>query len=511
MNLTLQFIIQGAVGFGIGAGTNDLAIRWVFWALLSKKKQPIADAVQKVVSEELMSPDKIASRLSAPDVAESLESSILSALDRFSRCPLPSMDDLSRQYGALRLDILQEQLASLAAGAVADRLSEAEFRTGVLRPFLEEQWNKKALCSSADLLPSQTRELLSGLPARLAETILAPEHRQRLCEVIDSGLRSWIVDYPTPASFLGQANIDELAALAGSRTALLGEELASLLATPPAQNALCEAIRSAVMTRVGSEGVVGSLINGLAETSVVETQLSKFCEGVPDVVRKQFSQKAESVRMRGLIESAVRKLAARSWSELLDLERPEVISKQISSLLASDAVRDMTRHGFATVVASVLEDLQKGRLEDAVSLVASEEDIPAYLDWLAETFQDVFCSSELHPQLEQQIQQVVHRICSRPVGSPERFLPENAKPRLAKLIAEQVTTYLNCNVDELVELTRIWDIISSSIIDYDDKKMESIVRSVANRELRWVTLLGGLIGLLAGISQGILLLILKNY
>jgi len=65
-------------------------------------------------------------------------------------------------------------------------------------------------------------------------------------------------------------------------------------------------------------------------------------------------------------------------------------------------------------------------------------------------------------------------------------------------------------VAELVEHTRIWDIISESIIVYDDKKMEAIARSVANRELRWVTILGGVIGLAVGIAQGVLLLILNR-
>jgi len=40
--------------------------------------------------------------------------------------------------------------------------------------------------------------------------------------------------------------------------------------------------------------------------------------------------------------------------------------------------------------------------------------------------------------------------------------------------------------------------------------MEAIARSVANRELRWVTILGGVIGLAVGIAQGVLLLILNR-
>lgn len=100
--------------------------------------------------------------------------------------------------------------------------------------------------------------------------------------------------------------------------------------------------------------------------------------------------------------------------------------------------------------------------------------------------------------------------CAPARSAPIDFLPEDTVPRLADLIAQQALAFARDHVAELVEHTRIWDIISESIIVYDDKKMEAIARSVANRELRWVTILGGVIGLAVGIAQGVLLLILNR-
>ena len=59
-------LIQGGVGFAIGAGTNDLAIRWIFHTVFAKKKREIAQAVQRVVSSELMTPEKVAAYARSP-------------------------------------------------------------------------------------------------------------------------------------------------------------------------------------------------------------------------------------------------------------------------------------------------------------------------------------------------------------------------------------------------------------------------------------------------------------
>jgi hypothetical protein len=509
--MLFQVAIQGAVGFAIGAGTNELAIRWVFWALFAKKKKAIAEAVQKVVSGELMSPDKIARRLNSPKVAESLHAALLSVVAEAAARPWPSLDALASGYAGLRLDALQTQLASLASGAIASRLAEPSFREEVLRPFLAEQWAHLAEKRPVDLLPAPTRDLLAGLPERLADAVLAPEHRGRLCAVIASGLRAWMSDYPTPAAFLGPANMGEVAALAGSRSRLLGEELAGLLATPPAQDALRGAIRGAIQARLSEQGSIGLLLSGLSGAAVVETQITKFCETLPATVRSQFAEDGAAERMRGLVETAVRKLLGRMWSELIDTgAADDGIERHVRALLESDAVRDMTRHGFASVTASVLDSLERGTLADASGLLVPVGDVSACLDWVAEALHSALRSQDVCPQIERQTEGAVRRLCARPIGPPDSFLPEGAKPRLAGLLADQILAFANANMAELVERTRIWDVISESIVVYDEKKMEQITRSVANRELRWVTILGGVIGLIVGIVQSVLLCFLDR-
>lgn len=89
MTFLTQTLVQGAVGFAVGAGTNDLAIRWIFRTVY-RKKHVIGRGIQEIISTELMSPDRIISRLSTPDVRETLERNIREAIDQHCLTDYPS-------------------------------------------------------------------------------------------------------------------------------------------------------------------------------------------------------------------------------------------------------------------------------------------------------------------------------------------------------------------------------------------------------------------------------------
>lgn len=477
---------------------------------MSKKKHEIADAVQKVVSSELMSADKIAARLAAPEIAASLRQTAQAALEQAVERPWPSLEDLAREYAGLPLDAIQTQLAGLVAKVVADRLASPAFRVEVLRPFLKERWQALSGLCPADLLPDATRDLLSDLPDRLAESLLAPAQREQLCKALADGLRAWMKEYPTPASFLGPSTLNELTALVAARTPLLGEELASLIATAPAQETLRAALRDAVQTRLASQGALGSLLSGLSGASVVETQLARFCETLPNTLRARFASETDLHRMRGLVETAVRKLLAHTWNDLLDASTPGVIERHVRALLGAEALRDIVRQGFSRISSAVLENLQRDTLADAARLITSDGDVTAHLNWLSETLHAALLASDIRPRLEQQAFLAMRRLFASPIRPVKDLLPADVMPRISELIADQAIVFARDNVADLVDRTRIWDIISDSIIVYDDKKMEAIARSVASRELRWVTILGGVIGFVIGIAQGALLLFLHR-
>ncbi|MBS4536284.1 DUF445 family protein [Clostridium sp. D2Q-14] len=59
-------------------------------------------------------------------------------------------------------------------------------------------------------------------------------------------------------------------------------------------------------------------------------------------------------------------------------------------------------------------------------------------------------------------------------------------------------------IDNAVEKVKISEIVEDKINTYDIKKIEEIIISVAKKELKHIEILGGILGLLIGLIQGLL-------
>lgn len=59
-------------------------------------------------------------------------------------------------------------------------------------------------------------------------------------------------------------------------------------------------------------------------------------------------------------------------------------------------------------------------------------------------------------------------------------------------------------IDKAVEKVKISQIVEDKINTYDMKKIEEIIISIAKKELRHIEVLGGILGLLIGLIQGLL-------
>ena len=183
--------------------------------------------------------------------------------------------------------------------------------------------------------------------------------------------------------------------------------------------------------------ILGSLLSGLSGTAVVDHQLGRFCESIPDSLRARYASADDRARMRGLVETALRSLLARSWHDLLDTRTPGVMERHVHALLNAEALRDIVRQGLARVASSVIETLQRGTLADAAGMMTAGGDVTAYLDWLAHTLHAALLAADIRPRLETQAFEAVRRLCASPVRPPINFLPEDTVPRLADLIAQQ--------------------------------------------------------------------------
>lgn len=404
MNPLVLACIEGAVGFAIGAGTNDLAIRWIFHTVFAKKKRAIAEAVQRVISNELMTPEKVAQRLTEPSAQSALKSSFADYIDEFCARDLPAFDQLPEISAALPL---------------------------------------------AD-------EALEAFGEAFAEVLLVGEGRRRFGETIASGLAEMIMAFPTPMAVAGPKNAAAFAQMVAARSDFLVEEFARLLAMPDAQTLLLDALVKAVKRRLSAYGVLGAFITTAVGFGPVEDRLAGFCRTVPESLREQFADEAERRRLEKAAEEALVALMRRNWTELTDFSNRAKVSRNVEALLADQASASTLSHLVACWASALL--------------------------------------------------QTVRRI---PIGRLDRFFGPELRHSLAGLCAAECGAFARERTADLMRETRIWDVVYDSIVGYDEKKMEAVTRSVANRELRGVTLWGGVIGFGVGFFGSLLVHFLR--
>ncbi len=130
MTLLAQMAIQGAVGFAIGAGTNELAIRWVFNALFTKKKRLIAENTKRLIRTELMTSEKIAAKVCSPDVKEVVERNIREKLDECGDKVRNILSCFGERFESRLPTILREEVKAISD--VAD-LFDDDFRATIAR------------------------------------------------------------------------------------------------------------------------------------------------------------------------------------------------------------------------------------------------------------------------------------------------------------------------------------------------------------------------------------------
>ncbi len=153
MTLLAQMAVQGAVGFAIGAGTNELAIRWVFNTLFTKKKELIAANTKNLIRTELMTSEKIAAKVCAPDVRAVIERNIRQKIDECGGKVCTAISRVSERLDRVLPGLVKDEAKALAevAGLFDDdlRATVARAAAGQMTAYLAE--NLPAMIEETDV------------------------------------------------------------------------------------------------------------------------------------------------------------------------------------------------------------------------------------------------------------------------------------------------------------------------------------------------------------------------
>lgn len=490
------------VGGIIGSSTNWLAILVIFRWIIPRKKGELAQAVQNVVSADLMPMERIRERLRSGRVRSVIRLNI----DHF-------LEGLFNRGDGSLAELLQEQPQALESaltrledslrGAVESRLAEADFQARVLSPFVRHQMELNLNRPLGELLPLDRDRLAQRAGDLIAGVLESLSLRRSLAEILGSAIHDYIQDRPNLGQLIPTLFHQALISEIRRQTPFLVSRFADLLREEEIQASLTEAVQTAINGQLRAEsGWGGTISRFLAANLDLEKKINPVVGRLPDALEADLSRP----RRRAVLEEALTRnvalwLGDGSGSFSLSLSPAEahgLSTELLGRLLGpetvvriSDRVRDLVREQAGQSLSLLLERLPFRPDQDRT------------IDLLAGRIQEALVSEPAQELIGRQIREFLANLVQTPLN---RLLSDEFKTRLAELIELEVQRLVESRLEEFTQTSGIWDTVSESINSYDEREVERLIRKLANRELRVVILLGFVIGLVVGGLQGAFLM-----
>ncbi len=521
MKELLPWVLPIVIGAVIGWFTNALAIKMLFRpyreirllglrvpftpGILPREKSRLAASIGDSVASDLITPGVLRERLEAPDlrvkVAQASRSIMDSVLDAKAAAVLDGEGALFASSGGA---LARGALASvwrgfLSSGALAAGIESAAFE--LLESIADRRLDEIAPPGRLAELASRFAGSPVAARARELATLLAGGAVDR---ALESGL--------TPDDLVPRAKaLDAFDAAAGSLLPALEAALSRYLDEPSVRVILERYGAAMVRKEIDRLGTLQRLLvnAGGYERSIIET-MPKAIDDLVDAIRKFAFGPEGGNKLATWLRARLESL----WLEPL--------SKH--ALLGNGAASGFASSLAGTVADRLLDSARDERLEDRLSVLLSKPEI-ATVGALLET---------LGPDTARS----AARLASRAAVSALSGLAEAGGSRAMTAFARGAAASLgDATVGELGALDARWrddasDVLAGVVIALavketpralegidvsrlvreriealDMRELEAMVLRVVDRELFWITALGGILGAMIGALQSLLSLV----
>lgn len=513
MDFFKTWILPTVMGAIIGYFTNWLAIKMLFRPLrpvylgrlklpftpgiLPSERERLARSVGDTVARELLTPEVFKIRLGEPALRDKVELSVRGVVDQLlandASALMSGLADLGA--GASRGDAEIPEAAALASASFRAVFASEEFR--------------RALATAA----GKAARDAGGLPLR---SLLPPERLRALAErfaedwsgedrsaMVEAFIDRAFEPSPGAAPLLSPEAVVPLADVA-SRSLYRGllPVAERILSSPAVQSDLSAIGRDMVRRAIGRLGPVQRLIVGAAnyEKTLSDSMPETIADLKDAVMRLLRSDDMEDKIVEAVLTSLrAPRLAHEAFPIAAIFPVAEV--KKAAGLLFEGLGRE--REGFAAAVEQRYGTIADKSIDAllpglAASLSGSvERGLPALPDRGAD-----LAAGALGAFLAD----YAEGIRGKSVGDI-LALDEEKRGRIAALIADGVVAALSSQAERLVEALDVKTMVVDKLDQLDMAEIERIILQVVDKELNWITILGGILGGVIGVCQSLLSLL----
>lgn len=483
----------------VGAGTNELAIWLILHRILPRKKKEFARRVRDIISTDLMSPDKMREKLDEPQVGDVLRKTIDKELaDLLSRDLSAPAELLGQHMPELDAHALSALVRDSLLGEFSARCDNPAFSAGVIRPFLAERWDAMKHRSPKSLLSVQ----MDSLSAFARDWVVSLERSESLKRNIRRFLDGWLADRigsaDSLADLLSPGMVAALEDLAVSQTPVVIRQLADSLRDPGIRDAIAAAVMAGIDKQLRGQGVLGDIKSVVAGAMRIERDVDGICRKLPAELQEHFHQPGNREAFANALRKAVRNCLEHPLSG--DFKSPAMREAAIAMLLER-VWRSGTFAELGRRARSVLDEALSRSFNESIWKLGIAASRDAVLDEAAARCRRILASDATRDLLAKQFDELVEAWKKKPLGRLDRFVGAGTRSRISAVAADEAWRMLRLRLGDFAQEAGVWDIVTESIEGYSDKEISGMIINLARVELRWVTVVGGVIGAIVGLLQ----------
>lgn len=499
MSIAIVLLVNTVIGSVIAGLTNEGAIRYILRRTIPGRKKELAAAVQKVITTELMTSESIIEWLKQSRGA--LEQNVGQWLDAVLDSDLPSVENIAGEHlgqtGVFRLGQWRAKCVEQLAEVFSQYVHKETFAEDVLGPAIQTAWQRYRDCTIDELLPGLRETFLKAVVAHFERLLALPETHRKIVSVF-SGL---IHDYLRGKRYVGELFPEAVKAMLRKAVCTqdehLSKQIVSLLDKPEVQEMLVAMISEAVDAECRN-----SLLLGVAKSFVgIDARIQLTCRQLPQKTAEILSKPESREQIRTILGEYFDSLMTREWRSFFDSQMDVenlIAEKMLETFLRADG------NWIPQIIEFFADELRRRTTMPLAELPGIAGNEPQVIQSVSRALVSALRSDYCAAMLRDNLLDISELLVNKPIGRLSQWCSDDLKEKAAKELSGYILLLVQEKLDDFTEKTGIWNIISQSVNNFDDKKTEQMIRNVCNNELRWVTALGFIWGAVFGFFQGLI-------
>lgn len=461
---------------------------------IPKNRERLAAAMGRTVGERLLTGDDLARALSEPAFRHAFEE----RLDAFLRAALEeqrgTLEEVLPPELFPHIRALLDQVAGIALDRLDQYLDSEDFRDAARQwtaDFFEEIRDRPV----SEILTTEREEALTGLAERwIREAVGGAGFERAVHDYLDRTATRVLRPDRTFQDLLPQGLVSAVEKAIAGYLPLVLERLAGLLEDPEARERL------------------RAVLHGLLERFLLDLNFYKRVVASliipPDTVdRVIHAMETEgAAKLSELLhEDAVKDAMARSVNDaVVDLLRRPVVAVLGS---AGDESVQQVKETVAGWVLDVARDPQTGSfLVEKLRATLGAAEARTWGDLLgrvppervADALVAIARSDEAATIFRDAGQRTIAVLLDRPIGRPAALLGEDAVPRMRGAVEDPLWRWIQEQIPAVARRIDVAGQVERKILEFPMARVEELVRSVTERELRLIIYLGYVLGAVIG-------------